>query len=70
MTRQPNRNDLGTLEAIEKKVAVIRNALKAVSELDGMNDALAIVGQLDEAITDIAADVEMELHERDARKGR
>ena len=70
MTRQPNRSDLRTMEAVEKKVAAIRNALKAVTELHGVNDALAIVDQLDEAITDIAADVEMELHERDAQKGR
>lgn len=70
MTRQSDRNDLRTMEAIEKKVAVIRNSLKAVTELDGVNDALAIVDKLDEAITDIAADIEIEIHERDAQKGR
>ena len=70
MTRRPNWNDLGTLEAVDKKLAEIRSSPRAVAELDGVNDALAIVDQLDEAITDIAADVEMELHERDAQKGR
>lgn len=70
MTRQPNRSDLRTLEAVDKKLAVIRNALKTVTELDGINDALAIADQLEEAITDIAADVEMELHDRNAQKGR
>ena len=70
MTHQSKRNDLKTLEAIEKKVAAIRSSLRAVAELDGVNDALAIVDQLDEAITDIAADIEMELHECNAQKGR
>ena len=70
MTRQPIWNDLRAMEAIEKKLAAIRDTLKAIAKLHGVNDALAIVDQLDEAITDIAADVEMELHECDAQKGR
>ncbi len=70
MTRQANHSDLGTVEAIEKKINGIRNALKAIAELDGVNDALKLVDQLDDAIADIAADVEMELHERGAGRGR
>ena len=70
MTHQSKRNDLKALDALEKKVAAIRNALKAVAKLDGVTNALAIVDQLDEAITDIAADIEMELHECNAQKGR
>ncbi|MFH1866349.1 MAG: hypothetical protein ABIK85_10745 [Candidatus Eisenbacteria bacterium] len=70
MTRQANWNDIGTLEAIEKKVSGIREALNALAELDGVNDVLALVDQLDEVVADIAADVEMELHERGIQKGR
>ena len=70
MTRQANWNDLGTIEAIEKKVAGIRDALKAIADLDGVNDALALVDQINGAVADIAADVEIELHERDARRRR
>jgi hypothetical protein len=70
MTRQANWNDLGTIEAIEKKVAGIRVALKAIADLDGVNDALVLVDQLDDAVADIAADVEIGLHERDARRRR
>ena len=70
MTRQANWNDLGTLEDIEKKVAAIRDVLRAITELDGVKGALELVDQLDDAVQDIAADVEMELHERGAQKGR
>jgi len=70
MTRQPNWNDLGTIEAVEKKLAGIRDGLKAIADLGGVTDALEIVDQLDDAIADIAADVEIELHERGARRGR
>ncbi len=70
MTRQANWNDLGTIEAIEKKVAGIRDALKPIADLDGVNAALALVDQLDDAIADIAADVEIELHERGERQRR
>ena len=70
MTRQPNWNNLRTIEAVEKKVALLRDALGTMTELDGVKDALAIVDLLDEAITDIAADIEMELHECNAQKGR
>jgi len=70
MTRQANWNDLDTIEAVEKKVAGIRDALKAIADLDGVTDALALVDQLDDAIADIAADVEIELHERGAQRGR
>ncbi len=62
-TRQGNWSDLGTLEAIEKMIARIRRALKAIADLDGVTDALTLVDQLDDAVADIAADVEMELHE-------
>ena len=70
MTRQANWNDLGTIEAIEKKLAGIRDALAAISDLDGITDALGLVDQLDDAIADIAADVEIGLHERGAQRGR
>ena len=70
MSRQANWNDLGTIEAIERKLAGIRDALKAIADLDGVNDALALVDQLDDAVADIAADVEIELHERDAQRRR
>ena len=70
MTRQANWNDLGTVEVIEKKLAAIRDALKAIAELNGVNDAIALVDQLDDAIADIAADVEIGIHERGAQRGR
>jgi hypothetical protein len=68
--RRARRGDLGTIEAVEKKVAAIRNAFLEIAEIDGVRDALALVDQLDDAVADIAADVEMELHERRDRKGR
>ena len=70
MARQAGWNDLDALEAIEKRVSGIRGALSAVAELDGVKDALALVDQLEEVVADIAADVEMELHERGTQKGR
>lgn len=70
MTRIANWSDLGTLDAVEKNIARIRNALKTIAGLDGVNDTLALVDQLDNAVADIAADVEIGLHERGARKGR
>jgi len=70
MARQEERNDLDALEAIDKRVSGIREALNAVAELDGVKDAVALVDQLEEVVADIAADVEMELHERGTRKGR
>ncbi len=70
MTRHADWNDLGTIEVVEKKVAAVREALQAIAEIDGVKDALALVDQLDDAVADIAADVEMELHERRDRKGR
>ncbi|MBN1461969.1 MAG: hypothetical protein JXA57_20760 [Armatimonadetes bacterium] len=68
MTRQANWNDLEALEAIDKKVAEIREALRAVAALDGVAGALALVDRLEEAVTDIAADVELALHERGAER--
>jgi hypothetical protein len=70
MTWQANQNDLGTLEDVDKKVAAIRDVLRAITELDGVKRALELVDQLDDAVQDIAADVEMELHERGTQKGR
>jgi len=70
MTRQANRSDLSTLEDVDKKLGDIRRSLQAVADLDGVKFALKVVDQLDELVGDIAAAVEMELHERDEQKGR
>ncbi len=68
MTRQADWNDLDALEAIDKKVAKIREALNAVAEIDGVTGALALLDRLEEAVTDIAADIELELHEHGAER--
>lgn len=70
MTRQANGIELKTIEAIERHLAGIRNQMKAMAECDGVKDAIALVDQLEEAVADIAADIEMELHERRDPKGR
>lgn len=70
MTRQPNSNDLRTIEAVDKKIDQVRQSLLTVADLDGVKFALKVVDQLDELVGDIAAAVEMELHERDDQKGR
>ena len=70
MIRQANRSDLSTLEAVDRKLGDIRRSLQAVTDLDGVKFALKVVDQLDEIVGDIAAAVEMELHERGAQKGR
>ena len=70
MARLANRKDLGTLEAVDKRIAAIRGDLQTLAELEGVADALVHVDQLSDAVADIAANVEMELHERGARKDR
>jgi hypothetical protein len=70
MARQANWKDLGTLEAVEKRIAAIRGDLQTLAELEGVADALVHVDQLSDTIADIAANVEMEIHERGARKDR
>ena len=68
MTRKANRGDLRTLEDVDKKLDEIRGALLTVTDLDGVKFALKVVDQLNELVGDIAASVEMELHEREAKK--
>jgi len=68
MIRQASWNDIDALEAIDKKVAKIREALNAVADLDGVSDALALADQLGEVVADIAANIELELHERRAER--
>jgi len=64
MTRQVSSSDLHALEAIDGKVTTIREAINALAEIDGMTGVLALVNRLEEAVTDIAADIELKLHER------
>lgn len=70
MARQANWNDLGTLESVDKRIAAIRGDLQTLAELEGVADALVHVDQLSDAVADIAANIEIELHERGARKDR
>jgi hypothetical protein len=70
MTQQASSNDLRTIEAVDKKLDQIRQSLLTVADLDGVKFALQVVDQLADLVGDIAASVEMELHERDAQRGR
>ena len=70
MARQANWKDLGALETVEKRIAAIRGDLQTIAELEGVAGALVHVDQLNDAVADIAANVEMEIHERGARKDR
>lgn len=69
MTGTANWSDLGTLDPVEKNLAGTRHALKTIAALDCIGDALSSVDQLDDAVSDIAADVEIGIHERGAWKG-
>lgn len=68
MIRQASWNDIDALEAIDKEVAKIREALNAVADLDRVSDALALADQLGEVVADIPANIELELHERGAER--
>jgi hypothetical protein len=70
MARQANWKDLSALETVDKRIAAIRGDLQTIAELEGVADVLVHVDQLNDAVADIAANVEMELHERGARKDR
>jgi len=70
MARQANRKDLSALETVDKGIAAIRGDLQTIAELEGVADVLVHVDQLNDAVADIAANVEMELHERGAQKDR
>jgi len=67
MNRQADRTDLTRLEVVDNKLAEIRISLRALTHLDGVTNALAILDQLDEAISDIGASIEMKLHEQKGR---
>ena len=67
MSKRPNWNDLGTIEAVLKQVAAILEGLKAIAHLDGVAGAVELLGQLEDAVSDIAADVEIELNEGNRR---
>jgi|GEM_PF-6260742 len=63
--REDEHADFSTLLAVDGKISEIRDSLRTLAHLDGIQDAITLVGQLAEAIADIGACVEMELHEQE-----
>ena len=63
MNRDAVKQDLRTLETVLKKVASIQRALATINDRDGVKDAIDLVTRLEEAVEDLAADLEITLDE-------